>query len=227
MKYYTYKVTFEDLPGYFYYGFHKDNGKPYSGSPVTWRCFWEQFQPEVQVLQWYNTYEDAKNSEESILRATWKSAYSLNENCGGRFSEEVHKKNGIKALESESGIHNPEYRNSEEYKKMLSDNGRKTGEEMGKEVGQRAVEEKRGIHNPEYKESEEFKIHRSNNGRKVVEEQLGIYNPKNKQILSDNGKSSTSQKWMCVMTGFVSSPGGLSMYQKSRGIDTNLRRRLD
>lgn len=36
-------------------------------------------------------------------------------------------------------------------------------------------------------------------------------------------KNTNSQKWMCLETGFISTPGPLSHYQKSRGIDTSKR----
>ena len=72
MRYYTYRVTFKDLPGYFYYGKHKDDGKPYFGSPKTWKHLWLQFEPEVQVLQWYETEEEVYTAECSIILATWK-----------------------------------------------------------------------------------------------------------------------------------------------------------
>ena len=34
------------------------------------------------------------------------------------------------------------------------------------------------------------------------------------------------QKWMCEETGYISNPGALSKYQKSRGIDTFKRKRI-
>lgn len=114
MNYYTYKVTFKDLPGYFYYGSHKDDNKPYYGSPKTWRCFWKHFEPEVQVLQRYKTAREADASEKAIILATWKSKYSLNENAGGYFSEEVCRNNG---------------------RKTGPENGKKTGPANGKKTG--------------------------------------------------------------------------------------------
>jgi hypothetical protein len=42
----------------------------------------------------------------------------------------------------------------------------------------------------------------------------------------NGGKSTSSQRWKCLVTGHVSTPGGLSSYQKSRGIDTSLRVKL-
>ena len=51
--YYTYKITFKDLPKYFYYGRHKHRGDlgKYLGTPVTWGHLWDLFEPEIQVLQ--------------------------------------------------------------------------------------------------------------------------------------------------------------------------------
>jgi hypothetical protein len=37
------------------------------------------------------------------------------------------------------------------------------------------------------------------------------------------GKTTSSQLWMCTVTGYVASPGPLSNYQKHRGIDTRNR----
>ena len=96
MKYYTYKITFKDLPGYFYYGKHKDNGKPYFGSPKTWKRFWRHFEPQIQILQWYQTAREVEAAEAVIILATWRDKYSLNEAVGVRASEEVCRGNGKK-----------------------------------------------------------------------------------------------------------------------------------
>ena len=130
MQYYTYKITFKDLPGYFYYGKRKDNGRPYFGSPKTWRRFWKHFEPQIQILQWYRTEKEVKAAEESIIKATWKDKYSLNENVGGMVSEEVCKKNGektgpatIKAAQAALTL------------EILSENGKKTGPANGRKTG--------------------------------------------------------------------------------------------
>ena len=41
-----------------------------------------------------------------------------------------------------------------------------------------------------------------------------------------SAKKLNSQKWRCLVTGHISNPGGLSMYQKARKIDTSLRERV-
>jgi hypothetical protein len=41
-----------------------------------------------------------------------------------------------------------------------------------------------------------------------------------------NAKNTNSQRWQCLVTGHISSPGNLSRYQMNRGIDTSLRVKL-
>lgn len=44
---------------------------------------------------------------------------------------------------------------------------------------------------------------------------------------SEAARKGSNQKWQCIETGFISSPGGLSNYQKARGIDTSKRIRIN
>jgi hypothetical protein len=44
---------------------------------------------------------------------------------------------------------------------------------------------------------------------------------------SKRASITNSQKWRCLETGHISNAGGLSKYQKSKGIDTSLRERLE
>jgi hypothetical protein len=43
---------------------------------------------------------------------------------------------------------------------------------------------------------------------------------------SEVGKKTSSQKWQCTVTGFITSAGNLARYQRARGIDTSNRVRL-
>ena len=43
---------------------------------------------------------------------------------------------------------------------------------------------------------------------------------------SEESRKGSNQKWQCTVTGFISSPGSLSRYQKARGIDTSNRIRI-
>jgi hypothetical protein len=48
-----------------------------------------------------------------------------------------------------------------------------------------------------------------------------------KEELRENGRKTTSQKWKCLVTGHISTPGGLASFQKARNIDTSLRERVE
>lgn len=45
--------------------------------------------------------------------------------------------------------------------------------------------------------------------------------------MSQTGKKISSQKWVCLETGYISNAGALTNYQKSRGIDTTKRIRVE
>ena len=102
---------------------------------MTWKHLWDQFEPEVQILQWYETEEEAKEVEKSIILATWTSFYSLNENCGGGFSydscSKAGKIGGKQGVKNKTGIHSEAYNNSEKAKEVRRANGRKTGLKCG------------------------------------------------------------------------------------------------
>ena len=71
-------------------------------------------------------------------------------------------------------------------------------------------------------------------GLKNKENGTGFYNRTPEQHSEDSikggrkgGRKTTSQRWECLETGFISNPGALSHYQNHRGIDTSKRRRID
>ena len=115
----------------------------------------------------------------------------------------------------------------------------------GRTSGRNAVMNKTGIHAPGMA---------SKGGKKVAELGVGCHAPGmaskggkiggkkavvinqangtnaffDPKIQSANGKATSAQQWQCLVTDHVSTPGGLSNYQRARGIDTSLRvRRLD
>jgi hypothetical protein len=47
-----------------------------------------------------------------------------------------------------------------------------------------------------------------------------------KEQRSESAKKAASQKWMCLETSHISNAGGLTSYQRARGIDTSLRERI-
>jgi hypothetical protein len=143
-----------------------------------------------------------------------------------KWSETKYKLGGAATFNTGVGIFNPLYRESSEYRVQMSDYGKIGGgqntpsqqrarKENGSRVGrmntpaqqtarknlnEANVREGRGIHNPEYRKSEDYKKQKS-----------------------DNAKTVNGQKWMCLETGHISNPGGLSKYQKAKGIDTSKR----
>ena len=207
MRYYTYKITFKDLPGYFYYGSHKNDGKPYFGSPKTWRRLWSLFDPEVQILQWYETLEEVVGAEESIIWATWGSKYSLNEHTGGRFSEEICRTNGKSTGASNLAKIPREVLVANGKANMTPERARKHG-----------------------KETTETNLlpNCSKNGKSTGPGNGRATGPANGRANGPaNARAVASQRWQCLLTGFVANPGNLYQYQRARGIDTSLRVRLE
>jgi len=99
----------------------------------------------------------------------------------------------------------------------------------GKKSGIRTFELKVGCHAPGMA---------SKGGQKLAELGVGIHAPGmaskggkigGKKTGDKKGGATTSaQKWQCLITDHISTPGPLARYQRARGIDTSLRiRRLD
>jgi len=63
-------------------------------------------------------------------------------------------------------------------------------------------------------------------GLKTYELGIGIFSLTQEQK-SEISRKNATQKWKCLETGYVSNPGGLSTYQKARGIDTSKRMRIE
>ena len=95
MKHYIYRVTFPDMPWY-YYGVHTDNGKPYYGSPTTHKWIWGMYESEVTILFWYETRSEAEEIEKRIIRHYLNDPLCLNEACGGQPSDEARRRGGSK-----------------------------------------------------------------------------------------------------------------------------------
>ncbi len=127
-----------------------------------------------------------------------------------RSKEEMQKhgrKNGIKNFKNKVGIH---FQTSEEKSK----NG-KIGVEKTIKLGI-------GIHGL----TKEQRIENSRKaGMIVFEKGIGLFSltPEQKSELA---KRNNAQKWMCLETGHISNAGGLSRYQKAKGIDTSKRKRM-
>jgi hypothetical protein len=92
-----------------------------------------------------------------------------------------------------------------------------------KKVGKDNKELRRGI----FGLSKEEAIKNSKKGgNKNKELGLGIFGMTKDQLIQ-NGKKTSSQKWQCTETGFISNASNLVRYQRARGIDKSNRVRLD
>jgi len=105
-KHYTYKITFPGMP-WFYWGVHTDNGKPYFGSPYTYKWIWDFYDCEIQILEWFENREEAEKIESRLIRCTWNDFNCLNRHCGSSFKIDaaVCKRGGISAKGKKKGFH--------------------------------------------------------------------------------------------------------------------------
>lgn len=68
---------------------------------------------------------------------------------------------------------------------------------------------------------------------KTKELGIGVHGRTKEKMSEDSRKSgkiaakiTNFQKWICLETGHISNSGGLSRYQKAKGIDTSKRKRI-
>ena len=133
-----------------------------------------------------------------------KRNYELGIGVAGRSKEKMSKdgkRGGAKTKELGVGI----FALTKEERKIISSNGGKIGGSKGGKIG----------------------------GKKTYELGVGLYAipPEEKvEICRRGGKAAgkitSSQKWLCLETGFITNPGNLTKYQKKRGIDTSKRKRI-
>jgi hypothetical protein len=145
MRYYTYKITFPDTP-YFYWGYHKHSEKEYWGSPKTHKWVWGFYEPEKQILEWFETREEAIAAERRLIKPFLNDQNCLNEGCGPGFSGLVCSRGGKLGGKTTSKIN---LQKGEKYWKSFSKLGvagrRKHVEEnpdFWSQVGTRAAQER-------------------------------------------------------------------------------------
>lgn len=94
MMYYTYVVTFLEVPNY-YFGLHKHKeGDNYLGSPETHKYFWAKYTPKLTILEWFNTLEEARFAEQSLISPVLNHRLCLNEHNGIHPSAEACSRGG-------------------------------------------------------------------------------------------------------------------------------------
>jgi hypothetical protein len=97
---YTYKITFEEVP-YYYYGSKKERyyNQNYFGSPVTNKWCWDLYTPKKQILELFDYtdegYEKCIKMENRLIKPVLNDPWCLNEGYGGNYS--------IKALKNARG----------------------------------------------------------------------------------------------------------------------------
>ena len=107
---YTYKITFEEVP-YYYYGSKKERyyNQEYWGSPKTNKWCWELYTPKKQILELFDYsddgYKECRKVEDRLIKPVLNDPYCLNERCGGSYSLDTKRKNGLNAKINKKGIH--------------------------------------------------------------------------------------------------------------------------
>ena len=214
---YIYKITFEEVL-YYYYGVKKEDyyNQEYLGSPYTNKWCWDFYTPKKQILEVFpytdEGWKEANKVEKRIIKQFYNDdRWCLNENCGGVPSLEIKRRTGRKAKELGTGIFSLTEEEKKENSKKSGIQNRDLGvgifsltkeqlSEYGKIGGKRGVETQRNL-------------------------KIGLFGI-SKENRSETAKIMNTQKWMCLETGYISNAGGLSSYQKAKGIDTSKRRRI-
>jgi hypothetical protein len=252
---YIYKITFEEVP-YYYYGIHKEKkfDEYYMGSPKTHKWCWELYTPKKQILEVFpytdEGWIEAQEVEGRLIRPVYNTdKWCLNESCGGQISLKVRRETGKKIYEEKKGIFTltteQRSKTGKKVSKMNEQNGTaiygmskeqkseagKVGGKIGGKKGAKKTKELGiGIFSMT---SEELsfagrkggKIGGRNAQKTLRENKLGIY-----AITPDEQREivakTNSQKWMCLETGYITTSGPLTRYQRARCIDTSKRKQI-
>ena len=236
---YTYKITFEEVP-YYYYGVKKEDyyNQEYWGSPYTHKWCWDFYTPKKQILQFFDFTDEgwleAQEVEKRLIRPFYNTdKWCLNENVSGKISLEVCRKVGLRHKENSTGIFSltPEEKSELGRKNGLKSYENGTGlfsqtpeewSENSRKIGLRHKENGTGLFSLTDEQKSELA---RRNGLQHKENGTSIFSFTPEQR-SELGRKTCTQKWECLETGFTTNPGNLTHYQKKRGIDTSKRRRI-
>ena len=244
---YIYKITFEGVL-YYYYGVHKEKkfDEKYWGSPKTNKWCWNFYTPKKQILQFFEFNDvgwlEAQEIEKRIIKQFYnKDKWCLNENCGGKFSikhqKEAAKKGGLSNKQNGTGFFKLTKKERSELSKECGRTGGNKTKELGvgifsltpeeksensKKSGKRAKELGVGIFS---RTPEQISEDGKKGGKKTYELKVGVFSisPEERSKIT---QKVNSQKWECLETGFVSTSGPLTNYQRNRGIDTSKRKKI-
>ena len=147
---YTYKITFEEVP-YYYYGSKKEKyyNQKYFGSPVSNKWCWKLYTPKKQILEFFDFsdkgYEECKKVEDRLISPFLNDPYCLNERCGGAYSLDIRRKTGrkvgLKHKENGTGVCGI----SEEFRKEIGKKGGLKSKQNGTGVFSLSKEQKSEI----------------------------------------------------------------------------------
>jgi hypothetical protein len=155
------------------------------------------------------------------------------------------KKGGEKAKEFGLGFHSLTKEQLSENSKRMVEKHRKTGtglftltDEQRRKGGLKNKELGLGMFSMDEKQkqiirSEAGKI----GGKRAAELKVGAHGRTKEQMIEDAkklpksvriraGKTTSSQRWMCLETKYITTPGALTNYQRAKGIDTSKRIRI-
>ena len=164
---YTYKITFEEVP-YWYWGIHKEKkfGETYLGTPVAHKWVWDFYTPKIQMLEFFDIWDEGKKAEDRLIRPDLNNPLCLNEAVGFFMSTDSCIKGGKSAVQKAKdqgyGFYGPkterQIETSIENSKRLSQYSIENGTKVGKEN----VELKRGLYSMS---SEDLKQNGSKGGK--------------------------------------------------------------
>jgi ribosome recycling factor len=166
-----------------------------------------------------------------VLRESGKRAYKKGlSKITTKQRSETGKKVAAKNKENKIGIFGMHYEKRKEIGKKSGEKTKKLGigihaltteerRELGKKIGKKHYENKTGCFGIT-KEKRKEAIKKSHETAKKNKSGIyGLTKEKKTEIGKKAAKTLNSQKWMCLETGFITSSGPLTCYQKARGID--------
>jgi hypothetical protein len=139
--YYTYKIIFPGTP-YFYWGYHKHSKKEYWGSPKARKWVWDFYDAEKQILEWFQTREEAVSVEQRLIKPYLNDPNCLNEGCGPGFSLKACSEGGKIGGKRTAEIHKANNKDWEQFSREGVEgrlNHLQQNPEFWSEVGKKAA----------------------------------------------------------------------------------------
>jgi hypothetical protein len=219
---YTYKVTFEEIPNW-YWGAHKEKkyGEPYLGSPTTHAWRWGFYTPYLEILELFpytdEGWDDACRVEKRCIKPDLNNPLCLNENAGGYMSLEALRGGAKKTNEIIHAVRDDLGRSVNAVKAVTA--AHKEKDDLGRSV--------LGVRN-----AERLNEDKDDFGRSVaaIRGATAAHEEKDDLGRSVNGVKggivATSQIWKSTLDGFQGNAGNVAYHNKANGWDPNARVRI-